>query len=180
MASGVPLSLQDALTWYDKAAARGNGQVAYFAKYIRDNHGLDGTQRDDEEQAIMGPMVKRMFPRQPPAGVVFHSKAERLAYVRSVAADNGVPASKWITTCSSESMMIAGAQDVTTAIFRLRRRHTDLNVLESKKSSSQFQISGRPAGRDRNTSLSFDVTDCCLALTVKKAACYSARRPTIC
>jgi TPR repeat protein len=85
---GVPLSLQDALTWYDKASAQGDGQGAYFAKYIRDNHGLDGSQRDEEEQAIMGPLIKRTYPRAPPTGAVFHNKAERLAYVRAVAADN--------------------------------------------------------------------------------------------
>jgi uncharacterized protein len=85
---GVPLSLTDAITWYDKAAAQGDGDAGFAAKYLRDNHGLDGSSRDQEEQAMLGPLMKRMFPHAPPAGAVFRNKAERLAYVRAVASDD--------------------------------------------------------------------------------------------
>lgn len=85
---GVRLSLTDAITWYDKAAAQGNGDAGYFAKYLRDSHGLDGSSRDQEEQAMLGPLIKRMFVHGPPTGAVFRNKAERLAYVRAVASDD--------------------------------------------------------------------------------------------
>src|SRR5579872_6328142 len=56
---GVPLDLNEAIGWYDKAAAKGDGQAAYFAQYLRDNHGIDGSSRDADEQAMLGPLVKR-------------------------------------------------------------------------------------------------------------------------
>lgn len=79
---GVPLNQQYALFWYDKAAAQGHAQAAYFAKYLRDNHGFDGSSRDDEERAALGPLIGRTMPFIPPAGVTFHHLSERLAFVR--------------------------------------------------------------------------------------------------
>ena len=58
---GVPLNQQSAISWYDKAAAQGHGQAQYFAKYLRDNHGADGSSRDDDERALLGPLMGRMF-----------------------------------------------------------------------------------------------------------------------
>lgn len=84
---GVPCDLNTAAGWYDKAAALGNGQAAYFAKYIRDNHGVDGSVRNDQEQAVLPPLIKRIFPPMPPTGRVFHNQAERMAWLRAVAAD---------------------------------------------------------------------------------------------
>ena len=81
----MPLDLNEAIAWYDKAAAKGDGQAAYFAKYLRDNHGVDASSRDSEEQAMLGLLVKRYVLTAPPLGVVFHSKEERLAYVRGQA-----------------------------------------------------------------------------------------------
>jgi uncharacterized protein len=82
---GVPLNLNEAIAWYDKAAAKGDGQAAYFAKYLRDNHGIDGSSRDADEQAMLGPLVKRFVLTPPPLGMVFHTKEQRLAYVRGQA-----------------------------------------------------------------------------------------------
>jgi hypothetical protein len=79
---GVPISPQNALFWYDKAAAQGHAQAAYFAKYIRDNHGFDGSSRDDDERAMLGPLMGRTMPFVPPAGTTFHHLSERLAFVR--------------------------------------------------------------------------------------------------
>jgi TPR repeat protein len=79
---GVPLDLNKAINWYDKAAAQGHGQAVYFAKYLRDNHGFDGSSRDDDERAILGPLPGRTMPFSPPAGVEFHHLAERLAFVK--------------------------------------------------------------------------------------------------
>ena len=84
---GVPLDLNNAIAWYDKAAAKGDGQAAYFAKYLRDNHGIDGSSRDNEEQAMLGLLVKRMVLTPPPLGMVFHTKEQRIAYVRGQAYD---------------------------------------------------------------------------------------------
>ena len=82
---GVPLNLNDAIAWYDKAAAKGDGQAKYSAQYLRDNHGVDASSRDSEEQAMLGLLVKRYVLTAPPIGMVFHSKEERLAYVRGQA-----------------------------------------------------------------------------------------------
>jgi TPR repeat protein len=87
---GVPLDLVTAITWYDKAAAKGNGQAAYFARYLRDNHGVDGSSRTPEEQAMLGPLVQRMVLTAPPLGHTFHSSAERVAYIRAVAQDESL------------------------------------------------------------------------------------------
>jgi hypothetical protein len=79
---GVPVSPRDALYWYDKAAAHGHAQAAYFAKYIRDNHGFDGSTRDDTERQLLGPLMGRTMPFTPPAGTVFHHLSERLAFIK--------------------------------------------------------------------------------------------------
>jgi hypothetical protein len=79
---GVPLNRQNAMYWYDKAAAQGHAQGAYFAKYLRDNHGFDGSSRDDDERAVLGPLMGRTMPFAPPAGITFHHLSERLAFVR--------------------------------------------------------------------------------------------------
>jgi hypothetical protein len=80
---GVPLNLQIAISWYDKAAAQGHSQAAYFAKYLRDNHGFDGTTRDDDERALLGPLAGRTVPFLPPVGFAFHHLAERQAFVKN-------------------------------------------------------------------------------------------------
>jgi TPR repeat protein len=68
--------------WYDKAAAQGHAQAAYFAKYLRDNHGMDGSSRDDDERAMLGPLLGRTVPFIAPFGTTFHHLSERLAFVR--------------------------------------------------------------------------------------------------
>ena len=78
---GVPLNLQSAILWYEKAAAQGNAQARYFAKYLRDNHGLDGSSRDDQERAMLGPVAGRTVPFAPPTGTTFHHLSDRLAFV---------------------------------------------------------------------------------------------------
>ena len=87
---GVPLDLNTAITWYDKAAANGSDKAAFAAKYLRDNHGMDGSSRTPEEQAMLGPLVQRMVLTAPPLGHTFHSSVERLAYIRAVAQDESL------------------------------------------------------------------------------------------
>jgi len=87
---GVPLDLNTAILWYDKAAAKGHGQAAYFAKYLRDNHGFDGSSRTPDEQALLGPLIQRMVVTAPSLGQTFHNSAERIAYVRAVAQDESL------------------------------------------------------------------------------------------
>jgi hypothetical protein len=84
---GVPLDLGQAIAWYDRAASKGDAKAAYFAKYLRDNHGVDGSSRDDSEQAMLGPLIKRYVLTAPPLGRTFHSQADRLAYMRWQAND---------------------------------------------------------------------------------------------
>lgn len=91
---GVPLNLEQALLWYSRGADNGNHQAEYFANYIRNNHGFDGSYMSDEEQAIYNqmipglPMLSHMVP--PPAGRTFRNKAERFAYIR-----NGIARILW-------------------------------------------------------------------------------------
>lgn len=100
---GVPVNLQNAIFWYDKAAAQGNTQAEYFAKYLRDNHGLDGTSRDDDERAMLGPLTGRTVPFTPPAGTTFHHLSERLAFVHR----------EYVSQqCSKYSIMYTNAQQM--------------------------------------------------------------------
>ena|SRR5579884_1872773 len=79
---GVPLHPRRAVLWYDRAAAQGHGQAAYFAKYLRDNHSLDGSSRDDTERAMLGPLLGRTANFIPPFGTTFHHLSERLTLVK--------------------------------------------------------------------------------------------------
>jgi TPR repeat protein len=79
---GVPVDINTAIYWYDKAAAQGHAQAQYFAKYLRDNHGFDGSTRDDYERSLLGPLMGRTMPFAPPTGTVFHHLSQRLAFVR--------------------------------------------------------------------------------------------------
>ncbi len=79
---GVPLDHERAIFWYEKAAAQGHSQATYFAKYLRDNHGMDGSSRDDEERAMLGALMGRTVPFIAPFGTTFHHLSERLAFVK--------------------------------------------------------------------------------------------------
>jgi len=52
---------------------------------LRDNHGLDGSSRNEQEQALFGPLIGRTLLTPPPVGTTFHNSTERLAYLRRVA-----------------------------------------------------------------------------------------------
>jgi hypothetical protein len=82
---GVPINLGQSIAWYDKAAAQGDGQAAYFAKYLRDNHGFDGSSRTPEEQALLGPLIGRTLPEVSPQGMLFRNTAQRMEFVRALA-----------------------------------------------------------------------------------------------
>ena len=84
---GVPLNLDQAIAWYDKAAAQGDGQAAHMAQYLRDNHAIDGSSRDPQEQRMLGPLVQRYVLTAPPIGMVFHNQAQHLAYIQNQAND---------------------------------------------------------------------------------------------
>jgi TPR repeat protein len=84
---GVPLNLDQAIAWYDKAAAQGDGKASYMAQFLRDNHGFDGSSRDEQEQAQLGPLILRWVAERPPLGAVFHNAAERAAFIRNLAAN---------------------------------------------------------------------------------------------
>ena len=44
---------------------------------------------DDQEQAQLGPLIKRFFAERPPLGAVFRNRAERTAYIQGVANSEG-------------------------------------------------------------------------------------------
>ncbi len=82
---GVPLDLGLAITWYDRAAAQGHPNAGQLAQYLRDNHGHDGSSRNEREQAMLGPLVQRTVLTLPPVGRTFHNSAERYAYIQAQA-----------------------------------------------------------------------------------------------
>ena len=83
---GVPLSLDAALEWYARAGAQGNARARQSANYLRQNHGFDGSTMSDEEQDVYNTEVPGLrtlgHTVAPPAGHVFHNKAERLTFIR--------------------------------------------------------------------------------------------------
>ena len=85
----MPLNLQTAIGWCDRAAAKGHAQAAYFARYLRDNHGFDGSSRSDEEQRMLGPLIGRSVLTAPPVGRMFRNTAERMDYIRWQASKEG-------------------------------------------------------------------------------------------
>jgi uncharacterized protein len=81
---GVPLDLNEAVVWYDKAAAQGDSKAAYFAQYIRNNHGMDGSTFSDEERALMAPyMTQPWYLHAPPTGRVFRNTQDRMSYFQA-------------------------------------------------------------------------------------------------
>jgi TPR repeat protein len=76
---GVPLNLSEAVIWYGKASAQGDPRAAerrrnLFALYLT----FDDTFASTEERDLF----VDQGPRLVPAGHVFHSLAERMAYLR--------------------------------------------------------------------------------------------------
>ena len=81
---GIPININAAELWYSRAAAQGDSQSAFFAKYIRDNPGVDTTWYSAQEQAIMAPYQMQPWMLRPPlTGRVFHNVDQRLAYFRA-------------------------------------------------------------------------------------------------
>ena len=81
---GIPINIGAAEQWYSRAAAQGDSQSAFFAKYIRDNPGVDTTWYSAQEQAIMAPYQMQPWMLRPPlTGRVFHNVDQRLAYFRA-------------------------------------------------------------------------------------------------
>jgi len=79
---GMPVDPSKAVYWYEKAAAQGHAQAAYFARYIRQNGGFDGSTRDDQERALLGSLMGRTMPFTPPIGTTFHHLSERVAFIK--------------------------------------------------------------------------------------------------
>jgi TPR repeat protein len=78
---GIPINISAAAQWYGRAAAQGDSQSAFFAKYIRDNPGIDTTWYSAQEKAIMAPYQMQPWMLRPPlTGRVFHNVNQRLAY----------------------------------------------------------------------------------------------------
>jgi len=81
---GVPININAAAQWYGRAAAQGDSQAEFFAKYIRDNPGIDTTWYSAQEKAIMGPYLMQPWMLRPPlTGRVFHNGDQRLAYFKA-------------------------------------------------------------------------------------------------
>jgi hypothetical protein len=83
---GVPLNLDTALDWYTRAGSQGNARARQTATYLRQNHGVDASSLNGEEQAVYSSedpglrLLSHTVP--PPVGHVFQNKAERLTFIR--------------------------------------------------------------------------------------------------
>ncbi len=92
---GVALNLNSAIDWYERSAAHGNSAGEYFARYLRGNHGLDGSSRTEEEQRLLGPLLGRTVLTPPPVGALFHNSYERLNHIREQAARESEQKARW-------------------------------------------------------------------------------------
>ena len=78
---GIAININAAEQWYERAAAQGDSQSAFFAKYIRDNPGIDTTWYSAQEKATMAPYQMQPWMLRPPlTGRIFHNVNQRLAY----------------------------------------------------------------------------------------------------
>jgi hypothetical protein len=80
---GVPQDRQQAIAWYQKAAANGDPNGKYWAQWLSDPTNNIGF-RDDEERSIVMDVAGRMqfaVGSGDPAGVTFHNSAQRALWL---------------------------------------------------------------------------------------------------
>jgi hypothetical protein len=83
---GVPQDRGRAIEWYRKAAARGDATAAEDVRWLQQPGNAAGFMNQGERTYIIG--VLHRYPRRDPRGLLFHNRAERVAYL---AGQNVVP-----------------------------------------------------------------------------------------
>lgn len=80
---GVPQDRRQAIAWFVKAAAQGNGRAEYFAKWLRDPTNNIGF-RDEAEHAVVIAGKLRfgaILIGGDPYGIAFHNSAQRALWI---------------------------------------------------------------------------------------------------
>jgi TPR repeat protein len=83
---GVPQDRQQAISWFRKAGAQGNAQGSYYAKWLSDPTNNIGFRDDREHDAVMQGQLRFALGAADPAGMTFHSSAQRVGWLRSLGA----------------------------------------------------------------------------------------------
>jgi hypothetical protein len=82
---GVPQSRNDAIAWDRRAAAQGNSEAAYFVRWLSSPTNNIGFRNAAERNLVIGYRMVDVIVLNEPAGAVFHTSAERHAYLLHVA-----------------------------------------------------------------------------------------------
>ena len=78
---GVPQDRQQAIAWLARAGAQGIGQGEYFARWLRDPLNNIGFRNQAEHDLVIGGKLRFGLLSGDPAGVTFHSSAQRTAWL---------------------------------------------------------------------------------------------------
>src|SRR3982074_806516 len=80
---GVPQNRQEAIAWFRKAAAQGNGKADYFAKWLRDPTNNIGFRDDAEHDVVIAGKLRfgASLIGADPQGIVFHPPAQRAVWI---------------------------------------------------------------------------------------------------
>jgi hypothetical protein len=77
----VPQDRQQAIAWFARAGAQGIGQGEYFARWLRDPLNNIGFRNQAEHDLVIGGKLRFGLLSGDPAGVTFHSSAQRTAWL---------------------------------------------------------------------------------------------------
>jgi TPR repeat protein len=78
---GVPQNRQKAIEWFQRAAANGDSEAAYFAQELSSPGNFIGFRNVSEHDRIIGGKLRFGLIFQEPAGILFHNSRERDAYL---------------------------------------------------------------------------------------------------
>jgi uncharacterized protein len=79
----VPQSRQEAILWFDRAADQGHDQANYFSNQLKARSSYVGFRNEAERGVVVGFKLRTTLLNIEPAGRVFRSSAERMAYMQN-------------------------------------------------------------------------------------------------
>ena len=83
---GVPQNRGQAVAWFQKAGAHGNGQGAYFGRWLSDPSNNIGFRNDAEHDLVIAGKLRFALGAGDPVGVAFHNSRERVSWLRGLGA----------------------------------------------------------------------------------------------
>jgi TPR repeat protein len=104
---GVPQNRKLAIQWDQEAAAQGNAQSAYYAKWLSNPGNFIGFRNAKERSLFLAMPDSPIFAE--PKGAIFHNSAERLRYLSNAA--QSAPSASGISTWHTVCAITAIAQD---------------------------------------------------------------------